>query len=1193
MKLQPFPSLRTLALGLLPLCLWAATASAQEISLRPEEWRAVGAQCLPDGTIQGTHDKLNYGGILKSVTMDLDKAPVLVLEIEKPSAGWYVILSNPQLEKGQKHIQLDTSKEGTIELDVAKITGLTGTQECTLNLGVVRMGSPDPVKGVSLVCKGLRMVPRSDTRPPLARKSFPALASAPPLFACEQYAVFPDRVDGKKGSAGLSIDGNLLLSNCGGILKKTVPSIPEGLPSVKTGAPLFDALYALALEEAAKNIRKDGSFMAGAQWKDVWTRDATYSLHLSLNLLLPKNALLTYQATVDDGEIVQDPKKASTAWPSQTDRIIWLIAAYDYYCLTGDTEFAKFALETGRKSIARAIREIYDPATGLFKGESSFLDWAKQTYPGYMTRKEMARTKSLSINVLYAKSLDVLSQLEHQFGTAPAAEKATALAEKTKRSVNDQLWLGDDIGYYGYFLYLQGQISTRSEGLGEALAVLFHIADGPRADSVIARTPATDYGVPCIFPQHLQQIPYHNLAAWPFVQSYFGWAAATRKNQEAVLFAIATQMRHAAVYQTFKENINIQTGGTEQKINSDRQLWSVAGFLSTPFRILLGMEVSADSFTLNPFVPHGFGPEITISGLNYRNAILDIRLLGEGDAIQRITLDDKPAEKTFKASDLSGKHSITIWLEKKEMRDGLDIKTSNLFSPEPVLAINATATDQATDLTWSASEGATSYLVFADNKLIGQTEKCEFKVADSLLPKTASVWVNIVAVGEGGNRSDAGKFIAVTNSSAPKPLILAHYMSWFQTPPISGSWGFWQVNRERIDKKYWQNPEKRNALGWREVSSVFYPVIGPYDSADPALCEYHILLAKLAGIDAFVADWYGPDPSKEHPYDNIGFLAMKKKAEEMGFKVLICWEDRSVFPPISPGVKTRQEAVARGKEMMRYLEKEWFSSPAYLRLDGAPLLTNFCWGDAGENITKPFLSAAEWTEILDSASERVAFIHDFQWHRKANDFTAYDSVMPWGSVYGGRETYPEFCAASRNSLGKGKFSFLSGTVLPGFDNRGCGGWTNDINVIDRRNGNKFRANWEEMLQEKPRVIQIPTWNDFNEGGTIEPVRNGVLLETYPSEGYGYRELETTQEYAAKLGKIQPDKAALAVPQWIYFCRKLAALDKTSEKAVTPEIDKAVALLLSGKTAEAKALAEKIYSTFPEALKTGDLQVVTP
>src|SRR5690349_500605 len=35
-----------------------------------------------------------------------------------------------------------------------------------------------------------------------------------------------------------------------------------------------------------------------------------------------------------------------------------------------------------------------------------------------------------------------------------------------------------------------------------------------------------------------------------------------------------------------------------------------------------------------------------------------------------------------------------------------------------------------------------------------------------------------------------------TPTAPDKPLIVAHYMSWYQTPRVSGSWGFWQVNRD-------------------------------------------------------------------------------------------------------------------------------------------------------------------------------------------------------------------------------------------------------------------------------------------------------------------------------------------------------------------------------------------------------------
>jgi glycogen debranching enzyme len=428
--------------------------------------------------------------------------------------------------------------------------------------------------------------------------------------------------------------------------------------------------------------------MAGALWNGIWTRDSAYSQLLSLNLLMPDNALRTFKATVEDGEIIQDPKKANTSWPHQTDRMIWLVAAYDYYCISGDSEFAKFALQTGRKSMERAMKDIYYPETGMFMGESSFLDWAWQTYPSYMERGEMGRTKSLSINAIYTKVLDILSELEKNYGTVESANEYVRLSARTKEGINRYLWLGDE-GYYGYFLYCQGQPSKRSEGLGEALAVLFGIADRERASSVISRTPATEFGVPCIFPQHLRQKPYHNMAAWPFVQSYFGWAAARCNNEKAVLFSIATQIRNASVFQTFKENININDGGLDQQINSDRQLWSASGFLSIPFRIFLGLDFTPTGFELSPFKPAGFGKEIKISGLKYRDAIFDFSLNGEGEKVNRIEVDDRQISDRFILGGLTGRHSVRIWLERKNIQGNVNMKSSGFISPEPVLEIRS------------------------------------------------------------------------------------------------------------------------------------------------------------------------------------------------------------------------------------------------------------------------------------------------------------------------------------------------------------------------------------------------------------------------------------------------------------------------------------------------------------------------
>ncbi len=366
------------------------------------------------------------------------------------------------------------------------------------------------------------------------------------------------------------------------------------------------------------------------------------------------------------------------------------------------------------------------------------------------------------------------------------------------------------------------------------------------------------------------------------------------------------------------------------------------------------------------------------------------------------------------------------------------------------------------------------------------------------------------------------------------PLLIAHYMTWYQTPDISGSWGFWKVNRPAIPQAYWHDPDRRDERGWRDIASVYHPLIEPYDSGDPDLCEYHILLAKLAGIDAFVCDWYGPDSSPEHPYDHAGFMMLLKTAERLDFKVGICWEDRSMF--LHPPVARRADAVERGRAVIRRAETEIFSSPAYLRINDRPVLMNFAWDEPDTIAFYP----EEWDRILSAAQVRPVFIHDYHTHHRRAYLEGYESMAPWGSCLHGRADVPEFWEQARNAIGRGRLSFLSGTVRPGFDNRGCGGWGNGIAVDPRGDGTRYRDIWENVLKHPVAFIQIATWNDFNEGGTIEPTRTGIAHASCPVPGYGYRELETTQEFAGRIKGQTFDPSALRVPELLYQLRKTDA-----------------------------------------------------
>lgn len=78
--------------------------------------------------------------------------------------------------------------------------------------------------------------------------------------------------------------------------------------------------------------------------------------------------------------------------------------------------------------------------------------------------------------------------------------------------------------------------------------------------------------------------------------------------------------------------------------------------------------------------------------------------------------------------------------------------------------------------------------------------------------------------------------------AATRPLLLAHYMPWYQTPSVSGMWGWhWTMNHF--------NPNQQDSEGQAQIASHYYPHTGPYDSRDDAILEYQLALMKLSGID--------------------------------------------------------------------------------------------------------------------------------------------------------------------------------------------------------------------------------------------------------------------------------------------------------------------------------------------------------
>ncbi len=412
---------------------------------------------------------------------------------------------------------------------------------------------------------------------------------------------------------------------------RAVDEVP-GSPTLRTGHDMFDALHALALSEVRENsvasisdfafgggaplaCAEGGCFETGRLWTYVWTRDLSYSVDLGLAGLDPMRAKSSLEFKLSgrrDGgaeEIVQDTGSGGS-YPVSSDRVVWALGAAALLPHLDGGDRMDFAARAGAALAAtiehdRAV--VYDPADGLYTGEQSFLDWREQSYPAWTAQDvaPIASSRALSTNLLHLRALEVAADLGY-----PAYQ---AYADDLRARIRERFWL-PNTGLYSTFVttYLDPAPARQYDLLGNALAILTDVATPEQADSILARYPHAERGAaPVIFPQQQLTSIYHNRAEWPFVTAYWLRAAAHADQPVVATAAIRSLMRGAAVNLSNMENFEIETGAAYVDdgaysgpiVNSQRQLWSVAGYLSMVHHTLFGLRFSTDGVTFAPYVP--------------------------------------------------------------------------------------------------------------------------------------------------------------------------------------------------------------------------------------------------------------------------------------------------------------------------------------------------------------------------------------------------------------------------------------------------------------------------------------------------------------------------------------------------------------------------------------------------------------
>ncbi len=496
-------------------------------------------------------------------------------------------------------------------------------------------------------------------------------------------------------------------------------------PALKSSNKLHQAIYNMGLDEMINAVEPDTTLRTGKEWAGVWTRDVSYSIILSMAYMQPEASRISLMKKVDSkGRIIQDTGSGG-AWPVSTDRMIWAVAAWEIYKVTGDKEWLKYIYPIIKRSVEADEETIYSP-DGLVRGETSFIDWREQSYPKWMQTADIYTSEAMGTNVVYATTLRVLADVAAELGKKKEAKDYIKKADKLVRAINDNFWM-EDKGYYGMYRYGRNNLilNPRAETLGESLAIIYDVASPQQAVSITENNPVTPFGAAIFFPQIKDMPAYHNNALWPFVASYWAIANAKAQNEQGTLEAIGSVFRPAALFCTNKENFNLDNGDIATELNSSNMLWCLSGNLAITYRILFGIHFEKDGLLLAPFIPKALADTRTLTGFPYRNARLNITVEGFGSEIKECYINGKPS-RPFIPSDAKGEIDVRILMADNDITPMKVNHTANVKAPLTPVIHTSTAPDGTMTLSWDPIEYIAGYKVLRNGETILSTRSTEY-----------------------------------------------------------------------------------------------------------------------------------------------------------------------------------------------------------------------------------------------------------------------------------------------------------------------------------------------------------------------------------------------------------------------------------------------------------------------------------
>lgn len=483
-------------------------------------------------------------------------------------------------------------------------------------------------------------------------------------------------------------------------------AVADTFPQLSSDCPMLDAMYGIAIRDHERvtidektyfymlcnRFNRDFKipegmmpvgpvFWAGYGFNTyLYTRDTAYSSWLGTAYILPEvvrshlqylrglrrivglkvaklheipiPGIPTEETGLTGREMVQ--MYNTNCYTRRTDDIVWVLGLWEVYKATRDEALLAYLLNEFKYFDEHFYCYFLDPATGLYRGQSTFIDVGGAPYGGRNVSNTVM-LKTLSTNCLYAGCFELLRKAAALLGRR---EQAEAL-QKRHRDLAEAIRTEFSKVGWQHYLDDEGKGSGRQEVLGLAFLTLFDILPPEEGAKLLADYHDGDYGRPLMWPFCGSDRVYHDNSTWPFANTIFALAEYKVGSRQDVIRKTMGELCRHSLNGDFNEVLEWATG---KFVGCASYIWSAASYLALVYRMIAGMEVNeAGKVSFAPVLPAELGDRLDLTGLRVGKMRIDLKVRGNGETVTSCRIDGKACEAVLLNVD-EGAHEVEVVL---------------------------------------------------------------------------------------------------------------------------------------------------------------------------------------------------------------------------------------------------------------------------------------------------------------------------------------------------------------------------------------------------------------------------------------------------------------------------------------------------------------------------------------------------